>query len=244
MQSDVAHSDSLFLFGAWLDKNKKQVSIGAVAVIVVGLLAWLILWQKDQKQVAAGEALSNVAVGQFGMGGQRQGVADAYMKVAADFPSSSAAGRALLMAGGTLFTEGKYDEARGQFQKFVQDHRDSPFFGQALLGIASSYDAQGNAAQAMTAYKDLIDHHPNDIVIPQAKFALASLYAAQDKPEQARNYYEEVMQVDRYGILGDESMLRLRELLTKYPALAPKPPTSALAPVPAASATPLTLEKK
>ncbi len=157
---------------------------------------------------------------------------DEYLKLAAAYPASSAAARALLRAAASLFIEGKYPEAQAQFQRFARDYRDNPYMGQAMLGIAACLDAEGKTDEAIAAYKSLIDHHPGENVIPQAKFALARLYEAQNKPELARPLFEDVARGDAYGSLGSEAGMRLEELKIKHPNLF-APPPSAMMPTPA-----------
>jgi tetratricopeptide (TPR) repeat protein len=238
MESDAGQLPLSHKAWAWFEANKKQTLWGAGGVLVLGAIVAFFLYQQSEAEVAASEALSNVSVPQL-TGGGRGDVADAYLKVAATHPKSRAAARALLLAAGSLFTEGKYPEAKTQFDRFRREHSDSPFMGEALLGIAACLDAQeGKARDAIAAYKDLIDHHPGDVVLPQAKFALARLYEAQNEPEQARNLFEEVEHSDPYGSLGSEAGMRLEELKLKYPKLVVPP-----APM-ATNAVPFNVEKR
>ncbi len=221
MQTDVTQSASFYKLWAWFETNKKQVSYGAAGLLVVGLIAWFWLWRQSEQEVNASEALSNVSSPQLGGAGARPDVADAYLKVAASYPNSSAGARAQLLAAGSLFVEGKYPEAQAQFEKFMRDHRDSPFLGEALLGAASSLDAQGKTNEAKTAYENIKDHHPNEYVAAQAKFALAGMYEAQNKPELALPLFEDIARTDPYGSLGSEAGMRSEELKVKYPNLVP-----------------------
>jgi TolA-binding protein len=148
-----------------------------------------------------------------------------YLKVAATYPKSSAAARAVLLAGGTLFVEGKYDQAKAQFEKFVHEYRDTTFMGGALLGIAACLDAQNKTDDAIRAYKDLTEHHSGDPAVPQAKFALARLYEGQGKPELARSLFEDVARSDPNSSLGSEAGMRLEELKMQHPELFAPPPT-------------------
>lgn len=204
---------------AWFDANKKQALWGAVALVVVGVIVAFVLYHRNEADIAASEALSNVALPGI-TGASRGDTADAYLKVAATYPNSRAGARALILAASGLFVEAKYPEAKAQFERFTREYKDSPFRGEALLGVASCLDAQGNASDAIAAYKDLIDRHPADQVLPQARFALGRLYEAQNKPELARNMFEEVERNNPYGSLGSEAGMRLEELKLKYPSLA------------------------
>jgi TolA-binding protein len=207
-------------------------------ILVVGVIIAFYLYQQNEAEIAASEALSNVALPQMSGAGVRADTAEAYLKVAAEYPKCRAGARALLIAAGSLFAEGKYPEAKSQFERFRREYPDSPFIGEALLGIGACLDAQGKTSEAITAYKELIDHHPGDVVLPQARFALARLYEAQNEPEQARNLFEEVERTDPYGSLGSEAGMRMEELKLKYPRLVVPP-----APMPT-NAMPFNVEKR
>jgi TolA-binding protein len=237
MESEVAQLPLWQKAWAWFEANKKQTLWGAAALAVVALIAAFFLYHRSEAEVAASEALSNLAVSQM-TGASRGDSADAYLKMAAAYPNSRAAARALLIAAGTLFAEGKYAEAKTQFERFTREYTDSPFRGEALLGIAACLDAQGNTSDATAAYKNLIDRLPADPVLPQARFALARLYEAQNKPEQARNLFEEVERNNPYSSLGSEAGMRLEELKAKYPQLA-----APIAPMPT-NALPLQPQKR
>jgi len=219
MESEVAQLPLWQKAWAWFERNKKQTLWAVTGVVVVALIVSLYLYRQGEAEVAASEALSSLAASAM-IGASRGDSADAYLKMAAAYPNSSAAARAVLLAAGRLFDEGKYVEAKTQFERFSREHKDSPFRGQALLGIAACLDAEGKTSEATSAYKDLIDRLPADPVLPQARFALARLYEAQNKPEQARNLFEQVEQGNPYSSLGSEAGMRLEELKTKYPQLA------------------------
>jgi TolA-binding protein len=219
MESETAQLPLWQKAWAWFEANRNQAFLGAGALAVVGVIVAFFLYHRNEADIAASEALSNVALTPM-TGASRGDTANAYLKVAATYPDSRAGARALLLAGGALFVEGKYPEAKAQFDRFKRDYSTSPYMGEALLGIASCLDAEGKTSEAAAAYKDLIDHHPVDQVLPQARFALGRLYEAQNKPELARNMFEEVERNNPYGSLGSEAGMRLEELKLKYPSLA------------------------
>jgi predicted negative regulator of RcsB-dependent stress response len=223
MQSEVAQLPLSHKLWAWFEANRKQTVWGAGIVVALGLIIAFVVWKQGANEVTASEALSNVSAPQTGAPGARPEAAGAFLKVASEYPKSSAGARALLLAAGSLFVEGKFPEAKAQFERFTREHHDSPFMGQALLGIAACDDAEGKTNEAVTAYKNLVDHHSGESVIPQAKFALARLYEGQGKFEQARSLYEELNRNEPYGSLGSEAGIRLEELLEQHPELVPKP---------------------
>ena len=228
MESEVGRLASLLKLWAWLETNKKQAIWGAGIVVVLGLVIWFLVWHHGEKEVKAGEALSEVFVKQALAGGAiGPETAQGYLKVAATYPGFDAGAEAMLLAAGSLFIGGNYDAARAEFERFVREYHGSPLRSQALLGIAACLDAQHKASEAMTAYNSLISQHPNDPVTPQAKFALARLYEAQNKPELARNLFEDVAR-GRNTLVGSEAGIRLEELYQAHPNLAPVAPAPTL----------------
>jgi len=226
MASDVIESEALIKVWAWFETHRKQVAWGAAIVVVAAFIGWFIVYHQDQKQIASGEALSNIVIPQVSNPNARP-APDAYLRVARDYPDTSAGERALLLAAASMFDEGKYTDARAQFDRFRREHHDSTLLGEALLGMAACLDAEGKSSEALTAYRDLVDHHPNDLVIlPQAKFALGRLYEAAGQPSLARDFFEQVLRTDPYGStsLGSEAGIRLEELKLKYPSLTPSTP--------------------
>ena len=236
MESDAVQIPISHKAWAWFEANKKQTLWGAGILLVVGTIVAFFLYRQNQAEITASEALSSVALPQ--PSGARADTVEGYLKVAATHPGSKAGARALLLAAGGLFVDGKYDEARTQFERFRREYSDSLFMGEALLGIAACLDAQGKTRDAMAAYKDLIDHRPGDSNVPQAKFALARLHQAQNEPEQARNLFEDVERSQPYGSLGDEARMQLEELKTKFPKL-----LAPVTPMPT-NAAPLKVEKR
>jgi tetratricopeptide (TPR) repeat protein len=224
MGSEVGQLPLSHKLWAWFETNKTQTFWGATVLVVVGVIVSFFMWRQGERAQEAGEALSTVMLAQATDPNGRPATPEAYLKMAASYPNSIAASRAVLLAASDLFVQGKYPEAKAEFDRFAREHRDSPLMGQALLGAAACLDAQGKTKEATVAYKDLIDHHPGEAILPQARFALARLYEAQNEPEKARTLFEEVERDNPYGSLGSEAGMRLEELRLKYPNLSPPTP--------------------
>jgi len=230
---------------AWFEANRKPAAWGAIILLVAGVVVAYYTWSQSEKQISAGEALSN-AVAAALAGGSRAELAEVYLKVAADHSGTSAGARALLAAAGALFVQGKYAEAQVQFQNFTRDYSDNPFRSQALLGIAACLDALAKPEEAARAYKELIDRQPNDIVVPQAKFALARIYESQNKLEEASALYEDLARdfnrASGYRSIVREAAVKAEELKSKQPApVAVAAPTATPAfPIMSAPPTPQT----
>jgi TolA-binding protein len=237
MQSESVQLPVAHQAWAWFEANKKPALLGIGAIIVVAAVVSFYFYHQDQTDQAAAEALSAIAVSQLTGTRSAPDAATAYLKVAADYPKTTAAARALLLAAGGMFTEGKYTEAKGLFDRFTREYGDNPLMSEALLGSAACLDAMGKTNEALVAYGDLVRQHSSDNVVPQARFAMARLYEAANDPEKARTQFEQVAQSNPYGSLGSEAGMRLEELNAKYPKLVP------LTPLPT-NGVPIRIEKK
>jgi tetratricopeptide (TPR) repeat protein len=224
MEKNVARLAFHEQLWAWFEANKKQVLAGAIVVAVAGVVVSYYLWYQGEKEVSASEELSIATAPLTLSGGGRGETAEAYLKVAAAHPGTDAAGRAVLLAAGTLFAQGKYADAQALFERFIRENPESQFRVQAQLGLAACLEVQGKADEAMRAYKDLVDRHPNDNIVPQAKFALARIYESQNKLAEAFAQYRDLERVDPGGSFGAEAADRAEDLKTKHPELAPAAP--------------------
>jgi len=223
MASDATESFDIYKLWAWFETNKKQVTIGAVIVVVGALIGWYVYWQQQARRTAADEALSDLVLA-ASLGAQRP-TADTYLHLAAKYPGTGAGSRALIMAGTEYFVDGNYSQALAQFEKFRREYRDSPLIPQALTGIATCLNAQGKANEAIEAYQDLIRHHGSESVILQAKVALADLYDRQQKPDLATPLLADVARDESAGSLASVAALRLGETRMKYSSQAIQAPT-------------------
>ena len=186
MESDVVQLGIADRVLAWFVIYKKPVIWTVLIVLVAGLGTGFILWRQDAREENANLALSKLTT--TGLVAAEQTIApEALLKITAEYPNTEAGGRALLMAAAALYEQGKYPEAKAQFERFLRQYRESPFADQASLGVAASLDAQGKTTEAVAAYNDVVQHHSMENVAPQARIALARLYTSQGKFQQARD---------------------------------------------------------
>ena len=200
---------------ARLEQNKKRLIYAAIAVAVVSSAWYVYDYFQAQKELRAGDALVSLNKAPEAGGKPVSPEASAYLKVAGDYPGTSAAEHALLLAAGALFTENKFKEASAKFEEFTTkyaEHGDSPLLAAAALGRAACLDAQKETDKAREAYK-------------QAKLASAFLYEVKKPPEQALKLYNELAPLDKPNVWTREVESRREQLLIKNPQLAAtKPP--------------------
>lgn len=230
MQAQDATTLYLFKLWNWFEANRNRVIGGAVIAAVAIMVGWFLVSQRAAREVAAGQALTQAA---FSSGLQ---MADAYAKVAAQYPGTMAGKRAMLQGAAALFEAGKFSDAQAQFQKFIDAHPDSEFSSQALLGVAASLDAQGKTDLAAGAYQRVVNNNSDPATVSAAKFGLARINESQGRLNDALALYQDVANANPGNSLGSEAAMHLIELKNKLPAATPAPALSA---PPAAATTPL-----
>jgi len=232
MDKETKHETDLYQLAQWAHANRKRLMAGLAALLVVGGVIGLTIWNKSHHELMANEALANIKDPPGSRENPTAADAAPYIQVANDYPGTAAGTRARLMAGGALFEAGNFKDAKEQFDKFLQENPGNSLANEALLGVAASLEGDGKNADAIARYEDLIKHHMADTTGPQAKSALARLYLAENRPEDALPLYDELARGNNGDSWVLEAEIQRQELYTKYPNLK-KPPVRALAPSPA-----------
>lgn len=232
MDSEQQQIDTFYRLLGWAETNKSKI-IGVLSLtILVGIVVAYFNYRSGARTTAANAALAALR-GEPAPGGETKPIpAESYLKVVADYPRSSAAARALLLAGQAHFAAGKYGEAKALYDRFLAEFPTHPLRPEALYGTAVCLESEGKAAEALQKYKDVTDRHPTSPVVSRAKLALARLYQAQNQLEQAYRYAEELA-ADRFTSVGMLAGVRRDDLKRLNPALGEKPATNAPAVGPA-----------
>lgn len=235
MDSEIAHLQGIYKLWAWAEKNKRQLLWAALAAVVLGLGIYYYLWHQETAERTAAEELAQLRPTPAPSGPPTPIRAEEYLKLAGEHRGTQAAGRALLLGAGALFTNGKYAEARTEFERFLHEYPDSPLRCEALYGSAACLDAEGNkAGEAAAAFKSVVDRYPLDPVVPRAKLALARVYEAQKQVEQAYQLYSELSETERSSLVGMLADMRLEDLKRTNPSLGVRAATNAMTVVPGA----------
>lgn len=247
MRPETAESTWLYEFLAWLELNKKRVLVGAGAVLLLIVALYVYFWQRQQSELEASSALLTLKALAESEEDTPANAAD-FLKVAVAHRSTQAGERALLLAAGALYREGRYAEAQAQFEAFARAAGGSTLAPIAALGIAACLDAQDKVDAALGSYQGLVNQYPADPASARARLNMAALYEAKNQPEQALKLYDELT-ASASGMSGTsmDAMRRRQALLQKHPELAPtnapprvvaSPPAATNAPPAATNASP------
>jgi len=215
MQSQDAPTAVLFKLWPWIEANKTRVIVGAGIIIVAIVLYTFVTWHGEQKEIKAGQAVTGMAL-TLPPGATASQWADAYFKIAGEYPDTRAGRRAWLQGAAALFAAGRFPDAQAQFQKFLEAHPDGDFSALAALGVAASLEALGKLDSAAGAYQQVLSGFSSDIVaVNTAKFALARIDGQLGKIADALNFYDSIARNNPGGPLAQEAALRAMELRTK-----------------------------
>jgi predicted negative regulator of RcsB-dependent stress response len=225
MQLQDAPSTYLFKLWPWFEANRIRIIWGGAVIVVAAVLISFHSWQRDQKEIEAGKALTQAMTSTLRTATTSQ-QADRYLKISTEYHGTAGGQRALLQGAAILFAAGKYADAQAQFQNFLNAHPDSMFAAQAALGVATSLDSRGEADLAAGIYQRIINTYSDAVVVDYARFALAQIYEHKGKLAEAANLYETIVKYNPSSSLGSEAGMLLMELKMKQ-----QPASSATAPL-------------
>jgi TolA-binding protein len=233
MELQDAPANYVFKLWPWFEANKIRVIWGCGIIVVAAGLISFYSWQQDQKEITAGNKLTQLATSIPGSATTSQ-QADLYLKIATDYQGTSAGQRALLQGAAILFAAGKYADAQVQFQKFRDIYPGSSLADQADLGVATSLDAQGKTDSAAVIYQRIINSNPDALAVNSARFSLARIDEQQGKFADAMRFYEDIIRSMPNSSLSSEAGMRAMELKTKLQTLTTKPQSALPSNAPAA----------
>jgi len=220
MQSQNTPETYLFKIWPWIEANKIRLAWGGGIVIVAVGAIWFYSAEQEQKQIDAGQALTQlVLTDPHNSPPQQQ--ADALLGVARKYQKTAAGERAFMQSAALLFEAGKYDAAQTRFQEFLSEYPSSFFAAQAALGVACSLDALGKADLAAAAYQNLISRYSDVMAQNLARYSLAQIDEHQNKLTDALNIYGDIVRAMPNSQLSSEAQMRSMELKMKQPSASP-----------------------
>lgn len=205
---------------AWLEVNKWRLVYAAAALVVAGFVVFVYRLNSEHKELAANLALFQTRRSALANEDNVAVPAASLLKIAEAYRGTGAGRHAELLAAAALFQEGKYAEARQQFDQFLQRHTGGPLAAAAAFGRAACLDALNQTNEAIAAYQRLLSQFPNDPVAAQAKLALADLHLAGGQAEAALKLLDELAQPTASTVWRSEAAARREYLLLKHPELA------------------------
>ena len=220
MQPQDAPTAFLFKLWPWIEANKNRVIAGTVIIIIAIFLYSYFSWQREQNEIAAGTAYTQLTASIPSSAGVEQ-LAGGYLKIAGEYPGTPGGRRAWLQGAAALFDAGRFADAQEQFQKFLDASPDSDFSASAALGVAASLESLGKLDLAISAYQRVSSGFSDVVAANAAKFALARIDERQGKFNDALNFYESIARAVPGSVLAQEASMRGMEIRTKSVSATP-----------------------
>lgn len=218
-------SELMFKIWPWLEANKNRLIAGGVALFVAICVYFFVSSQREQKEIAAGEALTELLMS----APNNLNAAEALTQLAAKHAGTAAAQRAELQAAASHFGAGRYAEAEALFSKFMQNSPGGAIAATAQLGIGASLEAQNKLDAAVVAYQKVASTYSATPSALPALVALGRIAEQQGKLAEAVNRYEAAARSGQLGgTLAQEAAFKAAELKSKTAAMTPA--TSVVAP--------------
>ena len=221
----------LFKLWPWIEANKIRLAWGGGIVVAAIGAIWIYSAQQEQKQIDAGQALTQLVLTDP-LSTPSQQLADNYLSVARKYQNTAAGERAFLQSAALMFETGKYADAQSRFQEFLGLYPSSFLAAQAALGVASCLDALGKTDLAASAYQNVISRYSDVMAANLGRFGLAQIDERQNKLTDALNLYADISRAMPNSQLNSEAQMRALELRMKQPATATAAPTPAVKPNP------------
>jgi tetratricopeptide (TPR) repeat protein len=246
MEQSAPQSAGIYDFLAWFEKNKKRVAIGAGVAVAAALIGGVVAWQISEKKNEAALAFASVPGPSSPFEIAPASTAEAYVKVANEYPGTQAGAKALLRAGTTYFALNNFAKAREQFDAYLRQYGATPWVSEAVFGVAATLEAEGKTNEAIEKYKDFVSRYSSVPSADMARFNLARLYEQSGQPALALETLNKMIPPPGAGPSQpapavQEAQARIRALLAKNPSLVPTP-TPTPQPTPAAPNQPLVLK--
>lgn len=210
----------LYEVWAWLEVNRKRVIVGLVAVLAVVVIGYVLYWMRGQSNLRADDALLVLRPTPANSDSKPAASPEDFLKVASEHPSTPTAERALLLAAGRFYDEGKYAEAQAQYEQALAHDASGLLAPLAALGVATSLDAQDKVDAAMAAYQAVVSKYPDSPSAADAKMAMASLHESRNEPALALKLYDELTANRAAGRSAMMASAKREELLKQHPELA------------------------
>jgi len=124
--------------------------------------------------------------------------AEAFTKVANDYPHSEYAPEALLRAGDMFSRAGKHEEALAVYQEFLQRYPNDPRASsvpQNIMFIAWAYADKGEYEKAAQIFKIIAENFPKSEQAPEALLRAGDMFSKAGKSEEAAKIYSKFVEL-------------------------------------------------
>ena len=205
------HTES---FIDWCRDHTRELSFGALAIIVIGAAAWL-YGDSTKRNTVRAENLLHQA--QASLGAQRIPEAQTQLeRVVRGYAGTPAGAQGLLRLAQVLYDQGKFAEGVSQLEQGFGEYDEGPFAAPVRQLAAAGYEQLGQPAKAAERYSEAAAKATLDGEREQLVASAARAWADAGKKDEAIRLWRQILAKPR-SPLGNEARIRLGEL-TATPA--------------------------
>lgn len=174
----------------WALKRKKEVAIGAAALVVLGAAGALLAYSREARENEAWDKLAMAEA--YSYYGRPKEAAAALGEVTAQNASPAAAGLAGMMEGELKLGAGDSAAALASFAKAADASPEGlkPFAAAEKIG---ALEAAGKPAECAAAAQGFLESYADHFLAPQAQETLARCQLAAGQADAARATWQKIM---------------------------------------------------
>lgn len=190
-------SETLIGAAGFLKRHATEAAAVAVAVLIVIVGAAFIGQSRAKSEREASVLLSSVNGALYS--GQFDQAEQGFAEIVKRYGSSSAAKEALVSLGNLKYRQGKFEEARLQYERCIKSGTSNTLvLYAAVSGLASCDEQKGDFAAAGAGYAAFARKHPKEQFLAcEALLAAGRCFGAAQLPDKARAAYRTV--IDDYA---------------------------------------------
>lgn len=178
----------------FFENNQKSIALGALAVLAVVALVWIVnsLYVQPRKADAQKEIFNAqyyFETDSFSLALNGDGQSLGFLDIIDQYGSTPAGHLASYYAGVCYMHLGEFEQAKSCFKSFSSDDEILNAFAAGLIGDAESQ--LGDAKAAISAYRKAADSK-NKVAAPIFLMKLGAAYEAEGNAEKAKAAYQEV----------------------------------------------------
>ena len=195
----------------WLANRKNRMTaIAGGAVLVVGVIAWLVILDGQRKQAYADRALSTAM--SAAAANNLPLASSELQKVISTYAGTPAAGQAVIMLNQIRLTSGQEALAITGLQEYLKAKPEPRFAVQAAGLLGSALENAKRPAEAAAAYLTASESAQDAYLKAEYLNQAARAYLNDGKPEEAIKLYRRVMSDFGKTAAVGEASVRLSEL--------------------------------
>jgi TolA-binding protein len=188
--------DKLITFTAkasdFYDRHSRNILAGTGILVILVVVVGFFINSRAQAEKAAtfDLTLAKVEIGQKNYDSAAQKLSD----VVENYKGTRAAGDALFFLGNVHVDQGKYEQARGEFQKYLNRYGNDPqFASSAIAGLGFVDEQEKQYREAAGKYLEAANKYPQEYNAPQYLLNAGRCFALAGDISRAKEMYKMIL---------------------------------------------------